>query len=89
MLYLLMGWMALTAMGWIGAHWPTQAIFLLVLGGLVYTIGATIYALDRPHLVPGKFSAHDLWHVFVLGGGALHFALMATFVVRMAAPPAT
>ena len=81
-IYLLMGWMALPALGWIGAHWPRFAIVLLVLGGIVYTIGAVIFATDRPHLIPGKFSAHDLWHLFVLGGSACHFALMATYVAR-------
>ncbi len=84
-LYLLMGWMAVFALGWIGKNWPGHAIFLLVSGGLVYTIGAVIYATDRPHLWPGRFSAHDLWHVFVLGGSGCHFALMATYVAHQTA----
>jgi hemolysin III len=33
-----------------------------------------------PHLWPGKFSAHDLWHLFVLGGSACHFVLILRFV---------
>ena len=82
-LYLLMGWMAVAAFGWIGAHWPKHAIFLLVIGGLVYTVGAVIFAMDRPHIVPGCFSAHDLWHLFVLGGSACHFALMTTYVAKI------
>ena len=81
-LYLVMGWMALAALGVIGAQWPPYAIRLLVIGGIVYTIGAVIFATDRPHLIPGKFSAHDLWHLFVLGGSACHFALMATYVAQ-------
>ncbi len=81
-IYLLMGWMALPALGWIGVHWPRHAVVLLVSGGLVYTVGAVIFATDRPHLVPGRFSAHDLWHVFVLGGSGLHFALMATYIAQ-------
>ena len=83
-LYLAMGWMALPALGWIRAHWPPYAIVLLLSGGLVYTIGAIIFATDRPHLAPGRFSAHDLWHLFVLGGSGLHFALMATYIVGKA-----
>lgn len=82
-LYLSMGWMCVPALGYIVAHWPVHAIVLLVAGGITYTIGAVIFALDRPHLVPGRFSAHDLWHVFVLGGSACHFALMATYVCRI------
>lgn len=82
-LYLFMGWMALAALGWIGSHWPHHAVVYLVSGGLVYTIGAIIYAMDRPHLVPGKFSAHDLWHVFVLAGSGLHYLLMETYVSQL------
>lgn len=82
-LYLLMGWMALGALGWIGRNWPPYAIGWLVAGGVVYTVGAVVFALDRPHLVPGRFSAHDLWHLFVLGGSGCHFALMATYVARL------
>lgn len=81
-LYLLMGWMAVPALGWIREHWPVYAMVLLVAGGLVYTIGAVIFATDRPHLVPGRFTAHDLWHLFVLGGSGCHFALMVTFVAK-------
>lgn len=81
-LYLLMGWMALPALGYIGAHWPTYAIVLLVTGGIVYTVGAVIYATDRPHLWPGRFTAHDLWHLFVLGGSACHYALMTTYIAH-------
>ena len=83
-LYLVMGWMALPAFGYIGAHWPRGAIVLLVSGGLVYTTGAIVFATDRPHLVPGRFDAHDLWHLFVLGGSGLHYALMTTYLVRIA-----
>ena len=82
-LYLLMGWMAVAAFGWIGSNWPKQATVLLVIGGLVYTVGAVIFATDSPHLLPGRFSAHDLWHLFVLGGSACHFALMATYVAKI------
>lgn len=81
--YLVMGWMALAALSDIQKNWPPHATQLLVAGGIIYTLGAVIYALDKPHLVPGKFSAHDLWHLFVLGGSTCHFALMATFVVKL------
>lgn len=82
-LYLVMGWIAVGALGYIGAHWPHAAVMWLVGGGVVYTVGAVIYSIDRPHLIPGKFSAHDLWHLFVLGGSVCHFMLMVTYVARI------
>jgi hemolysin III len=49
-------------------------------GGVAYTIGTIIFAADWPHLIPGKFSAHDLWHIFVLAGSICHFILILCFV---------
>jgi hemolysin III len=82
-LYLAMGWMAITALGYISSHWPSYATGWLVAGGLAYTVGAVIYSLDKPHLWPGRFSAHDLWHIFVLAGSACHFLLMITYVSKL------
>jgi hemolysin III len=81
-LYLVMGWMSIFMIGYMRTHWPAWAIAWLVAGGLTYTVGAIIFSIDKPHLVPGKFSAHDLWHVFVLGGSACHFVFMSQFVAK-------
>jgi hemolysin III len=59
---------------------PPTGIAWLLAGLLTYTIGTLILATDWPHLWPGKFSAHDLWHLFVLGGSACHFILMLVYV---------
>ena len=59
---------------------PAHGMLWLFLGGLLYTVGAVVFATDRPRLWPGKFSAHDLWHMFVLGGSACHFLVMLWFV---------
>lgn len=79
-LYLIMGWMCVVAFGPLVSALPGQAIGWLVAGGVVYTVGAAIFALQRPRLWPGVFSSHELWHVFVLGGSACHFVLMLLFV---------
>lgn len=52
----------------------------LLAGGVVYSIGAIIFATDRPTLVPGRFVAHDLWHVLVLAGSGCHFVVIFRFV---------
>lgn len=82
-LYIVMGWMAVLALGQISHEWPSYAARWLVAGGVIYTVGAVIYALDKPHLIPGRFSAHDLWHIFVLGGAFCHYMLMLSYVVRL------
>ena len=42
---------------------------------------AVVFATKWPRLWPGRFGSHDLWHVFVLGGSACHWALMLLCVV--------
>lgn len=79
-MYILMGWVAVLAFPSLRAALPPAAIGWLFAGGLVYTLGTVVYATDRPHLWPGRFSAHDLWHVFVLGGSVCHFVLILKFV---------
>lgn len=79
-LYVLMGWASLIAFGPLREALSPAGMAWLVGGGLVYSVGTIIFALDRPHLWPGKFSAHDLWHLFVLGGSACHFVVMLRFV---------
>jgi hemolysin III len=74
-LYLVMGWLAVFALGPLAQTLPA-AVGWLVAGGIVYSIGAVVYAVERPRLWPGRFGSHDLWHVLVLGGSACHFVMM-------------
>ena len=79
-LYLAMGWLALIAALPTLRAFSTPALLWLLGGGAAYSIGAVIFVLDRPHLWPGKFAAHDLWHCLVLTGSACHFVLTIRFV---------
>ncbi len=79
-LYLVMGWISLIATVPLVRLLPAAGLAWLVLGGVVYSIGAIVFATERPRLWPGRFGAHDLWHLFVLGGSACHFVLMFCFV---------
>ena len=80
MLYLVMGWLAVAVYEPLARTLPATALGWLVAGGIVYTLGTVVFATQRPRLWPGKFSSHELWHLFVLGGSACHFVLMLCFV---------
>lgn len=84
-IYILMGWMICIAFPALRLALPMTGIAWLVAGGLLYTLGVIVLATDRPHLWPGRFSAHDLWHLFVIGGSVCHFVLMVAFITRIAA----
>ena len=43
-------------------------VFLVVAGGLAYTLGAVVFLLDH------RFRyAHFVWHLFVMAGSSCHF----------------
>ncbi len=83
-LYLAMGWLAVIAASAIFRAIPPGGIAWILGGGLVYSVGAVIYGLKRPNLVPGKFGFHELWHLFVLGGSACHFWAMLRYIAPIA-----
>jgi len=80
-LYLLLGWLALLAIGPLITSLPVPALFWLVVGGLAYSVGAVVYARKRPDPFPAVFGYHELWHLFVLAGAASHFVMIAGYVL--------
>lgn len=72
-LYLPMGWVAL---GWLGdlssAGGPAVVVWLL-LGGVVYTVGAVIYALKRPNPWPAWFGFHEIFHACTIVAAICHY----------------
>lgn len=47
---------------------------LVVIGGVIYLVGVVMLVNGWPRLVPGVFSHHELFHVFVIVASAAHFA---------------
>jgi hemolysin III len=78
--YVAMGWLGVVAAGAIIHALPAAALAWLLAGGVIYTAGAVVFFTDRPHLWPGRFAAHDLWHCMVLTGSACHFVVILNFV---------
>lgn len=67
-LYVVMGWLALVAIGSIFQGLGTLGAVLIFSGGFFYTAGIGFYAWKRlPH-------HHGIWHLFVLGGSICHYA---------------
>ena len=75
-IYLIMGWLAIFPMGQILSNMSSPQKILLFTGGVAFTAGGLIYAIKRPRLLPGIFSFHELFHIFVLMGGVLHYAMI-------------
>jgi len=62
------------AIGWLG-------VAGLATGGLLYVIGAVIYASGRPNPWPKVFGYHEIFHALVIAAAALHFAVIAFAVI--------
>lgn len=61
-LYLALGWAAVMYM--VDLLNANVAMMVLVcVGGLLYTVGAVIYAMKKPNPWPGKFGFHEIFHV--------------------------
>jgi hemolysin III len=75
LLYLAQGWIVLIALDPVVATLPSQALWLLLAGGVVYTLGVPFHLMEwmRFHNV--------IWHVFVLGGAACQFAAIQRAVI--------
>ncbi len=79
-LYLAMGWLSVIAIKPIIHAVPPEGLALLAAGGLAYTFGVIFYVLQRRRFF------HTVWHLFVMGGSACHFAAVLFFLLPAAHP---
>ena len=75
--YLLMGWLCVAAIGEMLVALPPVVLTWLVVGGVIYTLGALVYITRAMDFWPGRFGYHEVWHIFVLLGAAAHFMAVA------------
>lgn len=55
-------------------------LFLLMGGGIIYTIGAVTYALKKPDFRPDFFGYHEVFHLLVVCAAIFHFAMIYQIV---------
>ena len=84
-LYVALGWVAVIAFPELLDRAGWTAFGLLLGGGLLYSIGAVVYATKKPDPVPSVFGYHEVFHVLVIGAAALHYACISLFVLPFAA----
>jgi hemolysin III len=64
--YLLLGWFAVAYLPQMYREGGLWILLPIILGGLLYSIGAIFYALKRPGRNAKYFGFHELFHIFVL-----------------------
>ena len=81
----LLGWAALPVLPALKAALGTGAVVLLAAGGIVYSLGAVVYALRRPNPFPRVFGYHEVFHALVIVAAGCHFAAVARAVLALSA----
>lgn len=74
-IYIIMGWLIVTAWEPLTTALPKAGLVLLITGGLLYTVG-TVFYMWRSF----RFH-HAVWHLFVLGGTAFHFFAILLYIL--------
>ncbi len=75
-LYVLMGWGIVLSIKPLAQNLATGGLWLLIAGGLVYTVGVIFYVLKKYRYM------HSVWHLFVLAGSVCHYFSILLFVLR-------
>lgn len=73
-LYLFMGWLVVFILPYMVRLTNITFLSLMVIGGLLYTIGALFYAKKRPYF-------HFIWHLFIFFAAITHYIAIVYFML--------
>ena len=82
--YLVVGWCLLPVVADAWHHLGVAGFVLLLIGGLLYTSGAVVFAFRRPDPWPHTFGFHEVFHLLTIAAAALHYVAFAFFVLPKA-----
>jgi len=80
-IYVVVGWIGAVAFPQIVGTAGVVAGLLIATGGILYTVGAVVYATQRPDPNPTYFGYHEVFHLLVIAAAASHFAAIALFAL--------
>jgi hemolysin III len=84
LVYMSLGWVAVVAFPGMWQEMGVGGTLLVAAGGLLYTVGAVVYATQRPNPNPRVFGYHEVFHALVILAAAAHFAAVAFFALPAA-----
>jgi hemolysin III len=82
--YLALGWVAVVALPQLAQKVGVAPFVLLALGGGLYSLGAAVYAIQKPNFWPRTYGFHEVFHTLVIAAAAVHFIAMAGWVMPSA-----
>ncbi|BDG01957.1 PAQR family membrane homeostasis protein TrhA [Anaeromyxobacter oryzae] len=82
-IYVALGWVVLPVLPALRALLGAGDLAVLAAGGIVYSLGAVVYASRRPDPFPRVFGYHEVFHAMVIVAAALHFVVGARAVLAL------
>jgi hemolysin III len=79
--YLALGWVGVVTVPQMLSRAGVGAVTLVVAGGLLYSVGAVVYALRRPDPSPAVFGYHEIFHLLVIAAAATHYAAVVAYAL--------
>lgn len=79
--YLALGWVAVIAAPQLVADLQSTPLMLVAGGGLLYSLGAIVYALQRPNPWPRTFGFHEIFHALVILAAAAYYIAIVGWVL--------
>lgn len=76
LIYLCAGWLALSYLPEMKNSLPTLDLVYVIIGGVIYSIGAIIYAFKKPNPFPSVFGYHEIFHLLVIIAAFFHFMVV-------------
>ena len=71
--YVLLGWVAVFYLGPLLRHGGAAIVTLIIVGGLLYTLGALVYGIRRPNPSPRWFGFHEVFHALTIAAFVVHY----------------
>jgi hemolysin III len=79
--YVALGWVAVAAFPAMFHDLGVTPTMLVALGGVLYTLGAVVYAAHRPDPAPAVFGYHEIFHALVIAAAAVQYSVVAFYVI--------
>ena len=80
--YVAVGWVAIVAIPQLFSARGVAMPVLLMVGGLLYSLGAAAYATKRPNPWPRTFGFHEVFHALVIAAAIVHFVAIAGVIAN-------
>jgi hemolysin III len=79
--YVALGWVAIVSLPQMADRLGVAPIVLFAAGGVIYSVGAAVYAFRRPNPWPSTFGFHEIFHALVILAAVTHFVAIAGWVI--------